>query len=248
MRTISRALLLGAALAAAGCAGGAPPLSSAGSMRQAMAIIQMEHERYPEYSVILDDMDYPPTPSSDPAHFYRIVYLDAAGGTPALRETRTKRVRVTPDEYARHEDHLGMTLLARRAGTLDTVPTPPGYAFVGDSRYGQWRRDDDGGRFWEWYGQYALLRTLAGDGPIMELDFDHYRKHRRTHAAAPYFGRRKQYGSMGSYTAKTHPGFHARRTEVQAARNASFDGRVDSRVRRSGMSGFRSRSGGFGGK
>ncbi|MCP4568556.1 MAG: hypothetical protein GY841_13345, partial [FCB group bacterium] len=69
-----------------------------------------------------------------------------------------------------------------------------------------------------------------------------YKSHRS--ARTPYFGHNNKYGTWGSYTKSTHRSFHQRQTARQQAKSQSFSRKVQSRTRRSGMSGFRSRSGG----
>lgn len=233
-----------AALALAACGGvPTPQLSSADSMREALRIIDMDYERYPQYSVILEDM----RADGRPEHQYRVVYSDTAGGDLALRETRTPWVEVKPDEFQRHMENLGMAVYAKNAdGTRDTTAVPAGFHYVGDERYGQWQQGSNGS-FWVWYGQYALMRNLL-DGDIFDRDYRDYRRHRARYGSRPYYGRSQQWGSSGTYTARSRPDFMARRASIQQASRSGFESKVQQRTGRSNMSGVRSRSGGSGGK
>ncbi len=41
-----------------------------------------------------------------------------------------------------------------------------GNQMVGNPNYGQWRSQSNGSSFWEFYGQYALISSLFGRGPM----------------------------------------------------------------------------------
>ena len=45
----------------------------------------------------------------------------------------------------------------KQAGELTT----PGNQLVGNPNYGEWKTDSSGSSFWEWYGQYMMLSTVA---------------------------------------------------------------------------------------
>ena len=77
-------------------------------------------------------------------------------------------VEVSKATYQANEKNIGMAVGHKPAGKYDTeaddVPEPAGFAYmapVGSERnqYGYWDHRD-GGNFWMWYGQYALLRDL----------------------------------------------------------------------------------------
>ncbi|RMH75904.1 MAG: hypothetical protein D6681_21955, partial [Calditrichaeota bacterium] len=151
-------------------------------------------------------------------------------------------------EYQNYYPYLGMVLAAKTPdGKVMDTPSPPGYQYVGNPRYGHWRTGPDGTTFWEFYGKYALLRDIFGmfTRPVYYRDWEmwdrDYRPRRR-----PFFGQRRQYGTEGSYTRKTHKNFFERRVMREQARKQSFAERVKQRTRRSRMSSLRRRSGGFG--
>ncbi len=63
------------------------------------------------------------------------------------------------------------TLADLSNGTLPRINIPPkqadelitpGNQLVGNPNYGKWQTDSSGNSFWEWYGQYMLLSTVAG--------------------------------------------------------------------------------------
>lgn len=255
MTPIRGALLLVVALMGAACtsATSGPDLPAGTS-----AIPVRDSLRgYPTYTVILDDMRAEGVVSPEYFHQYRIVYEDTSGALFAdsaaadslptggrLRERTTPWMPVSEETYLIHENNLGMTILSKDSeGGLDTIPAPPGYAYVGDSRYGEWRTDQSGNSFWAFYGQYALLRALMG-GTVYGSDWNAYRGYRGR--GVPYYGRDNQYGTYGTRTRTTRPDFYARQARTADVRRARFEERVNSRTRRSNMSGFRGRSGGFG--
>jgi hypothetical protein len=232
---IRRVLVLLAALTAAGCAKEALPAgTSAIPVRESL-------QEYPRYSVILDDMKAEGAAAPEYFHQYRVIYAEADS---ILREMTTPWMEVSGRTYRIHENNLGMAILAKDPeGTLDTIPAPPGYNYVGDTRYGEWRTDADGDSFWEFYGKYALLRGLLG-ATIYGADWDDFLEHRRRRR--PYYGRDYQYGTYGTITRQRRPDFYERQARAEATRRARFNERAEQRSRRSNMSGFRGRSGGFG--
>jgi len=188
-------------------------------------------ERYPEYSIIVDDLRI--EEGVFPDYFLRFKVLTASGQRIAGRDTlvysdsQTDWYKVTRTIYARYENYVGMVVASK---TLDGHRTdvhqaqPPGYAYVGNPRYGYW----GGGGFWQFYGQYALMRDLLGGWRIGRGDYDRYRQHqeRRT----PYFGPvkngRSTFGTQGTVTQKTRPTFYRRYT----ARRQAFARRARARM------------------
>ncbi|MCF8091726.1 MAG: hypothetical protein K9K21_09150 [Desulfotignum sp.] len=108
-------------------------------------------------------------------------------------------------------EHLGMAILAKPYGVFEndrlTEAAPPGMAYVGNSEYGEWRRDESGNRFWSWYGRYALFSSLFffpphyygyGAWSGWHNDFRHKK---------PYYGKTsngmRQFGTSGSLVKKS---------------------------------------------
>ena len=125
-------------------------------------------DRYPEYSLIVDDTRIEDR-SFFPDYALRFQVLTASGQRVAGRDTmvyqerRTDWMEVGEKTFYRYENYVGMVVASksldgRRTGTNQAHP--PGYQYVGNSQYGFW----GGGGFWQFYGQYALMRDLMGGG------------------------------------------------------------------------------------
>ena len=223
-------------------------MAACGKVSQ-VEILQRQLDRYPEYSIILEDMKEEGNFFSDYYHKYKLVYADKAAGSDSLIYSTgiTDWRRVTDKEFDKYAPYLGMVLASKSAdGKVANEPYPPGYQYVGDSRYGQWRRDSSGNSFWEFYGKFAFMNAMFNmfAGPVYRNDWDTYRDYRS--GGRPYFGPNQQYGTSGKYTQQTNRSFFERRQARERAQKQSFGNKVEQRTRRSRMSGFRSRSGGFG--
>lgn len=120
-------------------------------------------------------------------------------------ERTTDWEEVTQSTYAQHQDHLGMAIYSKPEGKLAdeaiTVATPPGYAYVGNPRYGEWQTRN-GQSFWVFYGQYALMRDLLwGAGRYSPIGRDTYGSYRDTvRSGKSWYGSQNQYGTKGSQT------------------------------------------------
>lgn len=201
----------------------------------------------PTYSIILDDMKEEGFLFPSYYHKYRIVQ--------DTEEKITNWEEVSEQFYKRHQNFLGMTLVAKTKDGVNSTPSPPGYHHIGDERYGQWRTDRSGNSFWEFYGKYALFRDAistvggllgGGRGRVYRNDYDHYQRNYEQRGR-PYYGPRREYGTQGTYTKKTNPSFFERRKAKIAQRNADFKAKARSRMGRS-RSSYTSRSRSFGGK
>ena len=191
----------------------------------------------PDYSVILEDMKEEGNFITQYFHKYRIIRGEESGVTDWEE---------VPEKYYRaNEAFLGMTLTAKKDGKIISSVAPPGYQYIGDSRYGQWSNDHRGGSFWEFYGKYAFFSSLLGGfhRPVYRNDFNMYQTYRNRNR--PFFGASNQYGTNGSVTKQTRPNFFTRYKKRERLRKSSFGDRVSSRTGRT-RTGFRSRSGGFG--
>jgi len=190
-----------------------------------------------DYSIILEDMKEDGNFITQYFHKYRIVKGEESWTTGWLE---------VPEKYYRkNEKFLGMTLAGKKDGENISTVAPPGYQYVGDSRYGQWVNDRRGGSFWEFYGKYALFSTLLGGfhRPVYRNDYDMYQTYRAS--KRPFFGSSNQYGTNGAVTRQTKPNFYTRYQQRERLRKRSFGDRVSRRTGRT-RTGFRSRSGGFG--
>lgn len=196
----------------------------------------------PTYSIILEDMKVDGNVFTHYFHKYKIAQLNNAW--------TTDWEEVTEQYYKQNANFLGMTLASKKDGEQNNQVAPPGYAYVGDSNYGQWRQDSSGNSFWEFYGKYRMFTDVLGffTGPVYRHDYDDYHSYRRERR--PFFGRNNQYGTNGSYTQKHNPTFFQRRMTNENKKKSSFMSRVSNRFGKKSIgrtrSGFRSRSMGFG--
>ena len=207
--------------------------------------IQKKLAEYPEYSIILNDMQEKGTFFKDYYHQYKVVIGTKSGEEISHQSGLTDWILVSKDFHKKHANNLGMTISSKTQNGVSNVAGPPGYQHVGNPRYGRWNQSG-GSSFWEFYGKYALMSSVFGmiSGPIYRNDHNLYRQHRTQ--GQPYYGNNRQYGSKGSVTKKTNKNFFARRRVMESRRKQAFSNRVGNRVRRSNFSGYRRRSSGFG--
>ncbi|MBW1971967.1 MAG: hypothetical protein JRI44_03875 [Deltaproteobacteria bacterium] len=205
--------------------------------------MQKKLSSLPEYTVILIDMGKTGTFFTSYYHRYRIIALK--------KSLSTGWVKVDKDFYDKYKDYLGMAILAKtKDGKIIKTPFPPGYQYIGNPKYGQWKKDERGNSFWEFYGKYAFLSYLFGLSRrgIYRSDYDEYLSYQRR--GRPYFGRdkmgRPKYGTSGVYTRKRYNNFFDRRAEKNRLSRQRFSEKVRSRIGRSRVSSFRGRGGGFG--
>ncbi len=211
--------------------------------------VKSQLNKYPEYSIMLEDMKEEGNFFKDYYHRYKIVYGEKSGGSEELEYQNeiTDWYKVKKKEFQKYFNNLGMVLVSKgKDGKIDDVQHPPGYQYVGDQRYGTWKQDSSGNSFWEFYGKYAFFSHMFGmfSRPIYRSDWGSYRDSRSQ--GRPYYGSNRQYGTTGEYTKRTNKTFFDRRQQKELARKSRFTERVKQRARRSKMSGARSRSGGFG--
>ncbi len=208
-----------------GCGEPPPPLN----------IIRASLSDLPTYSVVLQDMKDEGNFFKDYYHKYRIISEDMTDDFDWME--------VSKNYFRRYLPFLGMTIWSKRDGKESRTIGPPGYEYVGHSRYGNWHRDSTGRSFWVFYGQYRLMGDLLGRGPIYRNDYSNYTTHRSK--GQPYFGPKKQYGTEGFQTKRQNPNFYKRGTYRKMVKQASFSDRVNKRIGRA-RSAIRGRSGGRG--
>ena len=211
-----------------------------GGSRDPVVEMQRSLAAAPEYMILLEDMREEGTIFEEFYHKYTV--------TQGTRSRTTDWIEVTEKVFRQYEPFLGMALVAKSDQGVNNTPHPAGYHYVGNPQYGRW--GERGGRsFWEFYGQYAMMRSLfsmggGGHMVVYRNDWDGYRTSRERRQ--PYFGRNREWGTQGSVTQKQKPSAFARRKAAIANKNRSFAQKVQSRTGRS-RSGFGSRSrGGFG--
>jgi hypothetical protein len=113
--------------------------------------------------------------------------------------------------YDANLEYLGMAILAKPYGVFEqdrlTQAAPPGMAYVGNSKYGEWKEDGKGDRFWSWYGKYAFFSSLFFFPPSYFHYNSWYGWRNNYRYQKPYFGRTKngsqKYGTFGTYIKKS---------------------------------------------
>ncbi len=214
--------------------------------------LKKEMDAYPEYSIMLHDMRESGAVLPEYFHRYKLVYALPIDDNPDSLEflsNITTWLEVPENYYRDNQNYLGMVLASKsRDGKISNDKFPPGYQYMGNPQYGQWRQNSDGTSFWEFYGKYAMMSQvfgLLGGGPIFRNDWNTYRDYRGSNR--PYFGRNNRYGTFGSATKKSNPTFFQRKQMRQQTSRSNFMNKFKSRVNRGTKSSFRSRSfGGFG--
>ena len=179
-------------------------------------------------------------------HKYRIIRGD--------KVEYTDWQEVKEDAFASVEDFLGMDLESKPAGFFASeqigVPAPEGMSYVGNPVYGNWKTESDGSRFWEFYGQYAMMRDLLGGHRYSYSEWDDWNRNFR--GKKPYYGEGddERYGSGGSVTSahRTYSGSNYYKTEGRpdSARGSSLGGGAG--TQRGSGAAFRAGGPGGGGK
>jgi hypothetical protein len=211
-----------------------------GSKQEAVEEIIKQMENVDEYSIILKDMQEQGNFFKEYQHKYSVVQDSST--------SETDWMRVSKEYYNYCLPLLGMTIVTKTKDKgVATVPQPPMYNYVGDSRYGQWKQDSNGNSFWEFYGKYMLLSQLFGMGRnlIYRNDYDDYR--RSYDQGRPYYGKNNQYGTGGTITQETTPNFFERKKNRETQSRSTFLNKFNSKKSgRSMASPLRGRAGGFG--
>jgi hypothetical protein len=189
----------------------------------------------PTYSIVLDDMREEGNFLKKYYHKYRVLMEE--------KVTDTGWREVSQEYFRRYEPFLGMTIWSKKDGKDNDSVGPPGYEYVGDPRYGEWKTDTSGRSFWEFYGQYRLISDLLGGGLIYRDNYNNYRTYGSR--GQPYYGPRKEYGTGGSVTRRQKPNFYTRRMQREQAKRTSFSDKVNRRIGRTRVP-VRGRSVGWG--
>jgi len=212
-------------------------LQSCGASRSPVDKLAASLKNVPEYSIILEDMQSRGSIFKQYHHKYKV--------TSGENISNTDWLRVSEKYYRQNENYLGMALLSKTKDGYVKTPSPPGYQYVGNSRYGEWRSHSSGNSFWAFYGQYMFMSHMFGmtNRPVYRDHYNTYTNNRKNNR--PYYGSKNQYGTNGSVTKQTNKGFFERKMAKQRMAKKSFGQRVKQRVGRS-RSPFRGRGGGFG--
>ncbi|NKB67239.1 MAG: hypothetical protein GKR89_09270 [Candidatus Latescibacteria bacterium] len=201
-----------------------------------------ELSNYPEYSVIIDDLQVEEGGFSND-YFIRLRILTAKGARVAGRDTLVFDERITENHevsekiYARYQNYLGMVVASRDGEGRETTHQqahPPAYQYVGNPHYGHWGP----GGFWAFYGQYMFMSQMLGGWRVGRDDYGDYRRDRER--GRPYYGPRKDgrstFGTSGSQTQKTKPNFYQRQKSRTQASQRAFSANAQNRSGRTSSS------------
>ena len=185
------------------------------SLQQGHAtLLDLVEQLYTSWDEILVDMEISEGYEVEFYHTLKRVSLrlDPAGDSEPEPQEQTRRRKVSRVTYERHDKHLGLALRSKPPGVYDheveTVPQPPGFAYMaspeqGSNRFGHWEQRG-GTSFWHWYGQYAFMRSLFWGDSWRPIDRSDYRRyHDRRESGRTYYGgsgSRQRYGTGGTAT------------------------------------------------
>ena len=130
---------------------------------------------------------------------YLMKYLLISG----YQEPITVTIKTNKKFWEESKKYIGMSIFRRteKTGENSTTPMPPGFHFIGDSSYGQWKINRKTGRKeWFFYRSFSKFKKHF-----------HYGSYRPTHAMIkqarkslkkdiPYFGINQEFGLNGSLT------------------------------------------------
>ena len=212
-----------------------------GGARDPVERLSRELNRHPEFSVMVEDLKV--EEGYFPDFFLRFKILAAAGQRIAGKDTVVYQQELTPWEqvdegtFARYEKYVGMVVASKsmdgqRTGVRQAHPA--GYQHVGNPQYGHW----GAGGFWQFYGQYALMRDMMGGWRVNRDDYGNYR--RNSDGGRPYYGPvkdgRATFGSGGSMTQKTRPNFYQRNRQRLSSGRRAFASKAQGRFGRTSSS------------
>jgi len=121
--------------------------------------------------------------------------------------SETDWTKVDPSFYEQNLEFLGMAILSKPYGVFEqdrvTQATPPGMAYVGNDKYGEWKKDNSGSSFWSWYGRYALFSHLFFF-PSSSFGYGGWNSWNNGYRnQQPYFGKtqngNQRYGTRGNF-------------------------------------------------
>jgi hypothetical protein len=186
---------------------------------------------YPEYSIIVDDVDDGFLRNSVTLNSsFRIT--EPIGENPDAGEAaefgeRVDTYSVSDRLVTRYEQAIGMVVASKTADGVLTGANqtyPPYYQHVGRSHYGYFGP----GGFWIFYGQYAFMSRALGGHRIGRGDYGTYvgMRNRGQPYYGPQTGGRPTFGANGTATARSRPGFSQR----YQAKQSRFQARARSRA------------------
>lgn len=135
---------------------------------------------------------------TDIEYYHR--YLVIENGSEAASDWEA----IDEDEFAANIDNLGMDIVSKPYGLYASEviedAAPPGMAYVGNEKYGNWQRDSSGNSFWAFYGRFAFFNAMLGGHRYYRNDWNNWNRNYR--GRAPYYGSNAdgsaKYGTAGS--------------------------------------------------
>ncbi len=124
---------------------------------------------------------------------------------------KTDWILVDEDIFDKYWDYLGMSIVSKPYGVYEEEvikqATPPGMAFVGDKRTGEYRKDSDGMLFWYFLGRYSYYNSFYGPGHYLYYDdYDNWNRNYRNRR--PYtksvVSRKNSWGTTNPRTKKLY--------------------------------------------
>lgn len=124
-------------------------------------------------------------------------------------------VRTSSSFFKKYSDHIGLATFRRYKSdnTISSTPLPPGSVFVGDSNFGQWKRDEKKNKYWKFSRVYRQLPIYLGwdDYKMSEQDYELVRMSMNQEQA--FMGLKEYFGMTGKLTLKNFPHFFERKNK-----------------------------------
>jgi hypothetical protein len=174
------------------------------------------------YSIVLHDMEL-----DESKGIYRHKYRITKNVTDSTSKPYVMEwVNVDEAFFAENVDNMGLELASKTAdGKVHKTPSPAGFnGYVGNTQYGNWKQDNQGNKFWEYYGQYAFMSSLlnASQPRIYQNTYSHYDSYRNDPytRAKPYYGTKENsFGTNSPETKKSNPNFFERKQQQEQFSN-----------------------------
>jgi hypothetical protein len=116
---------------------------------------------------------------------------------------------VDEDTFYDNLENLGMSIYSKPRGYFEAEAieeaAPAGMSYVGNSKYGEWKKDSNGNDFWSFYGKYMFFSNMLGGHNYSRYEYDDYNRNYR-YRDRNYYGSRGQhrYGTRGSQYARSN--------------------------------------------
>lgn len=185
-------------------------------------ILRSKFAQTPTFSLVLADA------KEEEGRYWQKYYVVTEG---AEKPQETEWLEASEETFNAVLPFLGMTVFQKRDWQETFEAAPPGYEYVGNSRYGEWKTDSNGMSFWAFYGQYRLMSDVLGWGRVHRDDYYAYRTNRQN--GRPYYGPNKEWGLNGSKTKQKRDSFFKRAQSRDLTKRSSFANKVNNRVGRS---------------